>query len=128
MGIRTEKAESGLEYQIIEHLKSIGYEYVEPSIMKVSYNKRHAVDEDRLFRFIGSTQPKAYTDHRLGTQEGRQKFLNVLSSNLTRDGVAKVLKDGIKMYPTGIIFFYHAFEYFITTVNSIIRNESINLF
>lgn len=110
MGIRTEKAESGLEYQIIKHLKSIDYEYVEPSMMKVSYNKRYAVDEDRLFRFIESTQPKAYTDHRLGTQEGRQKFLNILSSNLTRDGVAKVLKDGIKMYPTGIIFFYHALD------------------
>jgi type I restriction enzyme R subunit len=112
MGIRTQKAESSLEKQIIEYLssESVAYEYVEPEKMKLVYNKRHAVDEERLFRFIEKTQPKAYTDHRLGTDAGRQKFLNTLSSNLHTQGVAKVLKDGIKMYPTGIIFFYHALD------------------
>lgn len=110
MGIRTQKSESSLEYQIIDHLESIGYEYVEPSVMKVSYNKKHALDEERLFRFIEKTQSKAYSDHRLGTEAGRQKFLNTLSSNLNTQGIAKVLKDGIKMYPTGIIFFYHALD------------------
>ena len=39
MGIRTEKAESALENQIIEYLQTIGYDYVRPSEMKLSYNK-----------------------------------------------------------------------------------------
>lgn len=110
MGIRTEKAESLLEKQIIEYLPIIGYEYATPSEMKTKYNKRHAIDEERLFRFIKDTQPVAYENHRLATEEGKQKFLNILSSKLAVDGVAKVLKEGIKMYPTGVIFFYHALD------------------
>lgn len=110
MGIRTEKAESTLEHQIIEYLLSVGYEYVEPTAMKLSYNKRHAVDEERLFRFIKNTQSDAFADHRLATEAGRQKFLNYLSAEINRYGIAKVLKDGIKMYPTGVIFFYHALD------------------
>lgn len=110
MGVRTEKAESLLEEQIINYLQSIGYEYVTPSQMKACFNKRHAIDEERLFRFIKKTQPKAYNNHKLDSEEGKQKFLNILSSKLTLDGVAKVLKEGIKMYPTGVIFFYHALD------------------
>lgn len=110
MGIRTEKAESALENQIIEYLQTIGYEYVRPSEMKLSYNKKYAIDEKRLFSFIEKTQPIAYTNHRLDTDLGRQKFLNYLSSAILRDGVAHVLKEGVKMYPTGVIFFYHALD------------------
>ncbi|MGT2745246.1 type I restriction endonuclease subunit R [Streptococcus phocae subsp. phocae] len=110
MGIRTEKPESALEDQIIQYLQTIGYEYIRPNEMKVSYNKRHAIDEKRLFDFISHTQPVAYNNHRLETETGRQKFLNTLNSALTRDGVAKVLKEGVKMYPTGVIFFYHALD------------------
>lgn len=110
MGIRTEKAESALENQIIEYLQSIGYDYVKPSEMKLSYNKKYAIDEKRLFSFIENTQPIAYKNHRLDTDLGRQKFLNTLSSALMRDGVAHVLKEGVKMYPTGVIFFYHALD------------------
>lgn len=110
MGIRTEKAESALENQIIEYLQTIGYEYVKPSEMKLSYNKKYAIDEKRLFSFIEETQPIAYNNHRLDTDLGRQKFLNNLSSALIRDGVAHVLKEGVKMYPTGVIFFYHALD------------------
>lgn len=110
MGIRTEKAESALENQIIEYLQTIGYEYVKPSEMKLSYNKKYAIDEKRLFSFIENTQPIAYKNHRLDTDLGKQKFLNTLSSALIRDGVAHVLKEGVKMYPTGVIFFYHALD------------------
>lgn len=110
MGIRTEKPESALEDQIIQYLQTIGYEYIKPNEMKVSYNKRHAIDEKRLFDFISHTQPVAYNNHRLETETGRQKFLNSLNSALIRDGVAKVLKEGVKMYPTGVIFFYHALD------------------
>lgn len=110
MGIRTEKAESALENQIIEYLQTIGYDYVKPSEMKLSYNKKYAIDEKRLFSFIENTQPIAYKDHRLDTDLGKQKFLNTLSSALIRDGVAHVLKEGVKMYPTGVIFFYHALD------------------
>lgn len=111
MGIRTEKAESALENQIINYLQTIGYDYVKPSEMKLSYNKKYAVDEKRLFSFIEETQPMAYHNHRLDTDLGRQKFLNNLSSALIRDGVAHVLKEGVKMYPTGVIFFYHALDH-----------------
>ena len=111
MGIRTEKAESALENQIIEYLQTIGYDYVRPSEMKLSYNKKYAVDEKRLFSFIEKTQPIAYRNHRLDTDLGRQKFLNNLNSALIHDGVAHVLKERVKMYPTGIIFFYHALDH-----------------
>lgn len=111
MGIRTEKAESALESQIIEYLQTIGYEYVKPSEIKLSYNKKYAIDEKRLFSFIEKTQPTSYHNHRLDTDLGRQKFLNNLSSALIRDGVARVLKEGVKMYPTGVIFFYHALDH-----------------
>lgn len=110
MGIRTQKAESALESQIIEYLQTIGYEYVSPQEMKLSYNKALAIDEKRLFSFIEATQPLAYKNHRLDTDLGRQKFLNNLNSALVRDGVAHVLKEGVKMYPTGVIFFYHALD------------------
>lgn len=110
MGIRTEKAESALENQIIEYLQTIGYDYVKPSEMRLSYNKKYAIDEKRLFSFIEKTQPTAYHNHRLDTDLGRQKFLNNLSSALIRDGIAHVLKEGVKMYPTGVIFFYHALD------------------
>ncbi|ERT59994.1 type I restriction endonuclease subunit R [Megasphaera vaginalis (ex Srinivasan et al. 2021)] len=110
MGIRTEKAESALENQIIEYLQTIGYDYVKPSEMKLFFNKKYAIDEKRLFSFIEKTQPTAYDKHRLDTDLGRQKFLNNLSSALIRDGVAHVLKEGVKMYPTGVIFFYHALD------------------
>lgn len=110
MGIRTEKAESALENQIIDYLQTIGYEYVRPSEMKLAYNKKHAIDEKRLFSFIEATQPIAYNNHRLDTDLGRQKFLNNLSSALLRYGVGHVLKEGVKMYPTGVIFFYHALD------------------
>lgn len=110
MGIRTEKAESALENQIIDYLQTIGYDYVKPQEMKLSYNKKYAIDEKRLFSFIKNTQTTAYENHRLDTEDGRQKFLNNLNTALIRDGVAHVLKEGVKMYPTGVIFFYHALD------------------
>lgn len=111
MGIRTEKAESALENQIIDYLKTIGYEYVKPSEMKLSYNKKYTVDEKRLFNFIKNTQPSVYENHRLDSEDGRQKFLNNLNTALIRYGVAHVLKEGVRMYPTGVIFFYHALDH-----------------
>lgn len=110
MGIRTEKAESALENQIVEYLQTIGYEYVSPSEMKLSYNKKYVIDEKRLFTFIKNTQAIAYENHRLFSDEGRQKFLNNLNTALIRDGAHHVLKEGVKMYPTGVIFFYHALD------------------
>lgn len=108
MGIRNEKAESALENQIIDYLESAGFEYVKPQDMKLTYNKKYAIDEKRLFSFIKNTQKEAYENHRLDSEDGRDKFLNSLNTALIRDGVAHVLKEGVKMYPTGVIFFYHA--------------------
>lgn len=110
MGIRTEKAESALENQIIDYLQTVGYQYITPTEMKQSYNKKYAIDEKRLFDFIEQTQPMVYEQHRLATEDGRQKLLAAVSSALTRDGVAYILKEGLKLYPTGVIFFYHALE------------------
>lgn len=110
MGIRTEKAESALENQIIEYLQTIGYEYVRPSEMKLSYNKKYAIDEKRLFSFIEQTQPVAYHNHRLDTDLGRQKFLNYLNYIIMQDGVVHVLKEEVKMYPTNITLFYHTLD------------------
>jgi type I restriction enzyme R subunit len=108
MGIRTTKMEAGLENTIIKYLvEKLDYEYVEPAEMKVVFNKRHAIDEVRVLRFIESTQPEAYENHRLATENGKRDFINQLSRNIAKNGIAKVLRDGVRMYPSGVILFYH---------------------
>lgn len=110
MGIRDTKAEAALENEIIQHLSSVGYEYISPQEMKISYNKRYAIDEKRLFDFIRTTQPKVYDSHNLENDNGRRQFLTNLSMAISRDGIISVLKNGVKMYPCGLVLFYHTLD------------------
>lgn len=50
MGIRDTKMEAELENNIIEYLVSNqGYVYIKPDEMKLTFNKKYAIDESRLF-------------------------------------------------------------------------------
>lgn len=115
MGIRYTKMEAELENNIIEYLqkdaKYGAYEYVEPSEMKKVFNRKYAIDEERLLRFIKSSQVDEFDLLRLDTEEGKAKFLKQLDLSIRKLGIVAVLKNGIKCYPSsGTIIFYHALD------------------
>lgn len=104
------KPEEALESEIINYLSSNGYEYIKPEEMKLTFNKKYAVDESRLFSFIQTTQPDVFDKHNLSTDSGKKQFLVNLDNAIKRDGIINILKNGVKMYPTGLILFYHSID------------------
>lgn len=112
MGIRTNKAEAELENNIIDYLVNVNdYEYIKASEMKIDYNKKYAVDEKRLLRFLRDSQPDKYNKLRLDEESEKNKFLSRLSDLIRKDGIIAVLKNGIKCYPVdNTIMFYHALD------------------
>ena len=112
MGIRDTKMEAELENNIIEHLvSSQSYVYVKPDEMKISFNRKYAFDEKRLLEFIKTSQPDEFDILRLDTEEGKEKFYKQLDISIKQKGIAAVLKNGIKCYPSsGTIIFYHALD------------------
>lgn len=109
MGIKDTHMEEELENSIIKDLIKEGYEYAHPSEMKVNYNRTYAIDEERLLRFIKTSQPKEFEILALNTQAGKDKFFKQLDLSIRRDGIVTILKNGIKCYPSsGTILFYHA--------------------
>lgn len=100
----TDKTEKGFETLIVNWLvDQNGYQQG----TNEDYNKEHAIDETRLFRFLNDTQPKEMA--KLGVNQSDQKkrqFLNRLSGEITRRGIIDVLRNGIKAYPADLILFY----------------------
>lgn len=100
----TDKTEKGFETLIVNWLvDQNGYQQG----TNKDYNKEHAIDETRLFRFLNDTQPKEMA--KLGVNQSDQKkrqFLNRLSGEITRRGIIDVLRNGIKAYPADLILFY----------------------
>ncbi|MDR0994061.1 MAG: DEAD/DEAH box helicase family protein [Verrucomicrobiota bacterium] len=97
--------EWGLESLIAGWLVSEnGYEQGQSS----DYNKEFALDETRLFRFLQTTQPKAFA--MLGVTEAeikKEKFLSFLRGEITKRGIIDVLRKGLKCYPVNeVILFY----------------------
>lgn len=68
------KPEEALEYEIINYLSNNGYLYIKPEEMKLTFNKKYAVDEARLFSFIKATQPDVFDKHNLSTESGKNSF------------------------------------------------------
>ena len=112
MGIRDTKMEAELENNIIEYLvSSQSYVYIKPDEMKISFNRKYAFDEKRLLEFIKTSQPDEFDILRLDTEEGKEKFYKQLDISIKQKGIAAVLKNGIKCYPSsGTIIFYHALD------------------
>ena len=100
----TNTKESGLETLIVKWLvEHNGYE--EGS--NADYNKEYAIDESRLFRFLGETQSDSMD--KLGVFKSDQKkrqFLNRLQGEISKRGIIDVLRNGIKVYPADLILFY----------------------
>lgn len=102
--IFTNTKESGLETLIVNWLvEQNGYEEGK----NVDYNKSHAIDETRLFRFLQDTQPREMD--KLGVFQSdtkKRQFLNRLSGEIAKRGIIDVLRKGVKVYPADLIMFY----------------------
>ncbi|AJQ45395.1 DEAD/DEAH box helicase [Ureaplasma diversum] len=109
---RSLNPEAALEQEIINYLSNHGYLYIKPSDIKNSFNKEYAIDQDRLFSFIETTQPNVFNVLNLADQSARSKFLYNLDKAIKKDGIISVLKNGIKIYQvsSNVILFYHLLD------------------
>lgn len=100
----TDTSEGGLETLIVRHLvEANGYEQGANS----DYNREYAIDETRLWRFLGETQPEEMA--KLGVfecEEKKRQFLNRLNGEIVKRGVIDVLRKGVKVYPANLVMFY----------------------
>ena len=100
----TDTSEGGLESLIVRHLVEVnGYEQGANS----DYNREYAIDETRLWRFLGETQPEEMA--KLGvfeSEEKKRQFLNRLNGEIVKRGVIDVLRKGVKVYPANLVMFY----------------------
>lgn len=109
MSLKRNMDESGLEQSIINHLKDVaGYEYAPPAEMKLVYNPKYAFDEERILRFIRTTQPETYEKIGLGNDSSKEQFFYRLSNQIAQRGIVDVLKNGIKDYraTNSVVLFY----------------------
>jgi len=91
--IKTDTTEKGLEALIVGYLVEYnGYEQGANS----DYNKEFAVDEQRLWRFISSTQPVLFENLNVGNPLERKKILTRLSEELSKNGVIQLLRNGFR--------------------------------
>ena len=96
--------ENGFETSIVDYLVQVnGYE--EGSNDK--YDKKYALDIERLFRFLESTQKQTYDLLKLSDERKRIDFIKRLSNEIHKRGINDVLKNGINYYPANnVVMFY----------------------
>ena len=95
--------ESGLESLIVSHLVNAGgYEMGD----NADYDRTHAVDVSRLFRFLKSTQPDEFAKIGAESELGRQKFLDRVQGEVAKRGIVDVLRKGLQAYPAKFNLFY----------------------
>lgn len=96
--------ENGFETLIVEYLiNNNGYEQGDTN----EYNKEYAIDEDRLFRFLLSTQKKAMDElHILDSDLEKERFLKQLDKKLKNDGVIELLRKGMRYKHLRLDLFY----------------------
>ena len=71
------------------------------------YNKQYAIDEDRLFRFLMSTQKKAMDElHILDSDLEKDRFFKQLDKKLKSDGVIELLRKGLRYKHLRLDLFY----------------------
>jgi len=100
----TNTSETGLESLIVKWLTDHnGYEQGTND----DYDRSHAVDTTRLFRFLQETQPVAFQHSGIPDSENkRNQFLGRLQGEITKRGVVDVLRKGIKFYPSSFDLYY----------------------
>jgi len=100
----TNTKESGFEDIIVDYLVGInGYELGNTE----DYNLDFAIDEERLIRFLDSTQPDQVKLLDIKENEhSKKQFFDRLSKEITKRGIIDVLRNGIKVYPADLIMFY----------------------
>ena len=71
------------------------------------YSREYAIDEARLLRFLKDTQKDELTKARvLESEQKKREFFARIQSEITRRGVADVLRKGIDFYPSSFVMFY----------------------
>ena len=95
--------ENGFETLIVNWLvNENGYEQG----TNADYNQEYAIDEERLFRYLQSTQPRDLAELRiLDTPAEKKRFLERLSRKLSDQGVIEILRKGFK-YKNKTLEFY----------------------
>lgn len=100
----TDISERGLEALIVKWL--VGRNHYEQGSNE-DYNREYAVDELRLLRFLRDTQKDELTKSRvLESEQKRREFFARLQSEISRRGIADVLRNGIDFYPSSFVMFY----------------------
>ncbi|WP_421535577.1 type I restriction endonuclease subunit R [Priestia sp. D3YE.R1] len=100
----TNTKESGLEALIVDYLVSYNdYQRGQNS----DYNKAYAIDEKQLFMFLQNTQlDKLDMLGVLNSDINKTKLLNRLQGEIEKNGIVKVLRNGVKIYPVTLDLFY----------------------
>jgi len=71
------------------------------------YDRAHAVDLDKLLSFLRITQPEAYDSLNLASDgPDRAKFINRLQGEIEKNGIVKVLRNGVNHGPAHVDLFY----------------------
>lgn len=100
----TDMSEKGFETTITRHLVEVN-NFEEGSTAE--YDREHAVDKTRLFRFLNDTQEWAMKElHIEDTPLEMAKFLSALTAKLRSDGVIKVLRSGMRYKHLKLEFYY----------------------
>ena len=96
--------EAGLENSIIEWLVTEnGYERGTND----TFDKQFAIDTEKLFRFLETTQADNINVLNLNDEKKKLDFLTRLSNEISKRGIIDVLKNGIRVYPAPhFILFY----------------------
>lgn len=102
--MKTDMSEKGFETTITKHLVEVnGFEQG----VVADYNREHAIDTVRLFRFLDATQPIAVEDlHIHDTPLETAKFLSALAAKLRNDGVIKILRSGMRYRHRHLEFYF----------------------
>ena len=102
--MQTNIKENGFETLIVDWLRDQnGYE----EGTNADYDREHAVDVTRLFRFLNDTQPEEMEKLQVATSEiKRKQFLDRLQGEIAKRGIIDVLRKGVSIYPAKLIMFY----------------------
>ena len=100
----TDTSEKSLETLIVDWLRDQnGYEQGE----NADYDRDHAIDVTRLFRFLNATQPEEMAKLHLDSNEiKRKQFLDRLQGEIAKRGIIDVLRNGFSYYPASLVMFY----------------------
>ncbi|MBQ9338372.1 MAG: type I restriction endonuclease subunit R [Lentisphaeria bacterium] len=100
----TDTKEHGLEMLIVDWLRDHnGYEQGGNH----DYDRDHALDVTRLFRFLYATQPEEMAKLHLDESEiKRKQFLDRIQGEIAKRGIIDVLRKGISVYPANLTLYY----------------------